>query len=160
MKRVLVIHGPNLQLLGRRDRTVYGRVTLPEINTALRALARRLKVTLTILQSDHEGAIVEAIGKAAGRFDGILMNPAAYTHTSVAVRDAVEAAGIPTVEVHLSNIHAREPFRRRSLVAPVAAGQIAGFGADSYTLGLQALAGLVRPLPPRPGEVAKRRRRR
>ena len=141
--RVLVIHGPNLQLLGKRNTSVYGRTSLEEINRSLHQEARRLKVKLTILQSNHEGRIVEAIGAAGGRYAGILINPAAYTHTSVAIRDALEAAGRPVVEVHLSNIYAREPFRHTSLMAPVVAGQITGFGRVSYLLGLTALTGLL-----------------
>lgn len=140
---VLVLHGPNLQLLGRRNPAVYGRVTLAGINQRLQAEARRLKLKLTIRQLNHEGELVEAIGEAPSKFNGILINPAAYTHTSVAVRDALEAADLPAVEVHLSNIHAREAFRHTSLVAPVVAGQISGFGPDSYVLGLQALKGLL-----------------
>lgn len=145
--KILVIHGPNLQLLGRRNVSVYGKVTLDSINQSLRALAQKLSAALTILQSNHEGEIVEAIGKSRDRFAGILINPAAYTHTSVAIRDALEAAERPTVEVHLSNIHAREDFRHKSLMSPVVAGQIAGFGAQSYTLGLTALVGLLTNRP-------------
>lgn len=144
MKRILVIHGPNLQLLGRRQPAVYGEATLTEINRRLQQEARRLGVTLEILQSNHEGAIVEAIGQANGHCAGILINPAAYTHTSVAIRDALEAAGLPAVEVHLSNIYAREPFRHTSLIAPVAVGQVSGFGIESYRLGLQALVGALK----------------
>ena len=143
MKKLLVIHGPNLQLLGTRQPTIYGRTTLKEINQLLQAEAKRLKVALTILQSNHEGAIVEAIGQARGTYAGILINPAAYTHTSVAIRDAIEGAALPTVEIHLSNIAAREPFRQLSLIAPVAVGQISGFGVASYRLGLQALAAVT-----------------
>ncbi len=138
-----MIHGPNLQLLGQRNPAVYGRVSLKEINLRLKKLAPRLKVSLTVIQSNHEGEIVEVIGKARGRYDGILINPAAYTHTSVAIRDALEVAGLPTVEVHLSNIYARESFRQKSLMSPVVEGQIAGFGPESYTLGLTALSGLL-----------------
>ncbi|MBI3312261.1 MAG: type II 3-dehydroquinate dehydratase [Candidatus Omnitrophica bacterium] len=141
--KILVLHGPNLQLLGRRNPAVYGRVTLSAINQRLEKEARKLKLRLVIRQLNHEGELVEAVGGAPGRFDGILINPAAYTHTSVAVRDALEAAALPAVEVHLSNIHAREAFRHTSLVAPVVAGQIAGFGPDSYVLGLHALKGLL-----------------
>lgn len=141
--KILVLHGPNLQLLGRRNPAVYGRATLAAINQRLQTEARRLKLRLTVRQLNHEGELVEAIGAAPGRFSGILINPAAYTHTSVAIRDALEAAGLPAVEVHLSNIHARESFRHTSLVAPVVAGQITGFGPDSYVLGLQALKGLL-----------------
>ena len=142
--KFLVIHGPNLQLLGTRRPDVYGKATLKDINRVLAAEAARLKVTLEILQSNHEGEIVEAIGRARGRVTGILINPAAYTHTSVAIRDAIEAAELPTVEVHLSNIHAREEFRHTSLIAPVAVGQISGFGVASYRLGLQALVEVLR----------------
>ena len=143
--KLLVIHGPNLQLLGTRRPDVYGKATLKGINRVLAAEAARLKVTLEFLQSNHEGEIVEAIGRARGRVAGILINPAAYTHTSVAIRDAIEAAELPTVEVHLSNIYAREEFRHTSLIAPVAVGQVSGFGVASYRLGLQALVGLVAP---------------
>jgi len=164
LPKVLVIHGPNLQLLGQRNPSVYGRVTLSAINRDLQAQARRLGASLTVLQSNHEGGIVDAIGKARGWYDGILINPAAYTHTSVAIRDALEAADLPAVEGHLSNIHARESFRRTSLIAPVVAGQVAGFGANSYTLGLAALIGLLphHPAsahPGRPKELRSRLRR-
>lgn len=145
MRNILVIHGPNLQLLGKREVNVYGSVTIEEINRDLNELAARNKVTLEIVQSNHEGEIVELIGKAKGRFGAILINPAAYTHTSVAIRDAVSAVGIPTVEVHLSNIYAREEFRHTSLIAPVASGQISGFGKRSYTLGLEAAIKLLAP---------------
>ncbi|MBI3615919.1 MAG: type II 3-dehydroquinate dehydratase [Candidatus Omnitrophica bacterium] len=143
MKKILVIHGPNLQLLGHRNPSVYGRMSLSAINERLKVQARRFKAALTVIQSNHEGEIVEAIGKARGRCDGILINPAAYTHTSVAIRDALEAVGLPAVEVHLSNIYARESFRRKSLMSPVVTGQITGFGPESYTLGLNALIGLL-----------------
>lgn len=138
MRKILVIHGPNLNLLGKREVNIYGKVTIGKINETLRRMAKAKKVSLEILQSDHEGNIVEAIGRAKGRFDAILINPAAYTHTSVAIRDAISAADIPAVEVHLSNIYAREEFRRTSLIAPVARGQVSGFGVMSYCLGLEA----------------------
>lgn len=147
MTKILVIHGPNLQLLGARQPAVYGRTTLKAINQLLQAEAKRLKVALTILQSNHEGAIVEAIGQARGTYAGLLINPAAYTHTSVAIRDAIEAAALPTVEVHLSNIYARESFRQTSLIAPVAVGQVSGFGVTSYRLGLHALVDALRRRP-------------
>ena len=134
--KILVIHGPNLQLLGTRQPTIYGTTDLAKINQQLRQAAARHKVRLTIVQSNHEGDIVERIGKAG--YHALLINPAAYTHTSVAIRDAVEAAGIPAVEVHLSNIYAREPFRQHSLIAPVCRGQVSGFGPTSYRLGLEA----------------------
>lgn len=138
MKKILVIHGPNLDLLGAREPEVYGKLTLSQINTKLKAIAKQKKVGIGILQSNHEGDIVDAIGKAKDKFDAILINPAAYTHTSVAIRDAISACGIPTIEVHLSNIYAREEFRHTSLISPVAKGQICGFGIDSYILGLEA----------------------
>ena len=135
---VLIIHGPNLNLLGTREPEVYGSTTLEDINAMLTDEAKRLGIELRTVQSNSEGARVDAIQAAKGWADAIVMNPAAYTHTSVALRDAVSAVGIPTIEIHLSNIHAREEFRHRSLIAPVAAGQIAGFGAESYRLGLLA----------------------
>ncbi len=144
MKKILVIHGPNLDLLGKRETGIYGKATLAEINQKLKALARKCKVALDILQSNHEGQIVDAIGAAKkNKIDAILINPAAYTHTSVAIRDAIAAVNLPTVEVHLSNIHAREDFRRTSLIAPVSRGQISGFGVQSYLLGLEAAVSLI-----------------
>ena len=142
MKRILVIHGPNLQLLGSRQPDIYGTADLKKINADLKTSAAKRGITLDILQSNHEGDIVERIGKARGRVDGLLINPAAYTHTSVAIRDAIEASGLPAVEVHLSNIYAREPFRHQSLIAPVCLGQVSGFGPASYRLGLDALLSL------------------
>ncbi|MFA6600754.1 MAG: type II 3-dehydroquinate dehydratase [Candidatus Omnitrophota bacterium] len=143
--KLLVIHGPNLHLLGKREVGVYGRVTMRAINEALRRESRTLGVALDIVQSNHEGTVVDRIGQAPqDGFKGILINPAAYTHTSVAIRDALGACELPAVEVHLSNIYRREEFRHRSLTAPACVGQIAGFGKDSYLLGLRALAGLVK----------------
>ncbi len=144
VKKILVIHGPNLDLLGKREPGVYGKVTIKEINQALLKLAKKEKVSLEVFQSNHEGEIVSRIGRAPGEFDAIVMNPAAYTHTSVAIRDAVAAVKVPVVEVHLSNIYAREEFRHQSLVAPVAAGQISGFGAKSYELGFWAALDLLK----------------
>ena len=138
MTKILVLHGPNLNLLGSRETDVYGTVTLEGINRDLESLARELGVTLTIYQSNGEGELVEWIQKANGQFDALVINPGAYTHTSIALRDAVAGVGIPTVEVHLSNIYRREEFRQHSYVAGVALGQISGFGPDSYTLGLRA----------------------
>ena len=139
MPKILVIHGPNLDLLGSREPDIYGKVTIEDINKELQRIAKDKNVTVKISQSNHEGDIVDMIGKAKKEsFSAILINPAAYTHTSVAIRDAVAASGVPVVEVHLSNIYAREEFRHTSLIAPVARGQISGFGKTSYRLGLEA----------------------
>lgn len=146
--RVLVLHGPNLNLLGTREPEVYGRTTLAEIDDALAALAKDLGATVECHQTNHEGRLIDwihgAVGDGEGGFDGILINPGAYTHTSVALRDAVRGVGVPTVEVHLTNIHAREPFRRHSYLSPVCVGTVAGFGPDSYSLGLRALIDYLR----------------
>ncbi len=142
--KILVIHGPNLQLLGTRKPEVYGPVDLAAINRELKRVAARHRATIDVLQSNHEGELVDRIGQAKSRYAAIVINPAAYTHTSVAIRDAVEACGVPTVEVHLSNIYAREPFRQHSLIAPVCAGQVSGFGPSSYRLGLEAAVELVK----------------
>ena len=144
MQKILVIHGPNLNLLGDREVDIYGKVTIDKINTALNKIANEEGGDIKIMQSNHEGEIVEAIGKAKNNIDALLINPAAYTHTSVAIRDAVSATKLPTVEVHLSNIYAREEFRHTSLIAPVAIGQVSGFGMDSYMLGLRAAISLVK----------------
>lgn len=144
MIRVLVIHGPNLNLLGKREPEIYGKITIEDINKKLKEAAKKKKVTLEIFQSNHEGEIVDKIGKAKNRYEALLINPAAYTHTSVAIRDAILAIGIPTVEVHLSNIYAREDFRHNSLIASVVKGQISGFGVDSYLYGLDAAISLAR----------------
>ena len=138
-RKILVLHGPNLNLLGVREPGVYGTTTLEGINASLSTLAQELCVELRTVQSNSEGALVDAIQGALADCDAILINPAAYTHTSVAIRDAVAATALPAVEVHLSNIHAREAFRTHSYLAPVAVGQICGFGPDSYLLGLRAL---------------------
>jgi 3-dehydroquinate dehydratase-2 len=143
MKKILVIHGPNLHLLGIREPGVYGSTTLKQINEGLKKTAARRKVSLSVRQSNHEGEIVDLICSARGRFAGILINPAAYTHTSVAVRDALAACGVPAVEVHLSNIYSREEFRHKSLMSPVVKGTVLGFGARSYFLGLEALIDLL-----------------
>jgi len=139
MKKILVVHGPNLQLLGEREVSVYGKVTLDEINQALEREALALGVGLEILQSNHEGEIVDRIGSARGTFSGVLINPAAYTHTSIAIRDALAACGLPAVEVHLSHIYKREDFRQHSMTAPACVAQVTGFGRGSYLLGLRGL---------------------
>jgi 3-dehydroquinate dehydratase-2 len=136
---ILVLHGPNLNLLGQREPGIYGSVTLDEINRLLDQEGQALQCKVFPLQSNHEGVLVDAIHDALGQHQGILINAGAYTHTSVALRDAIAAVAIPTVEVHLSNIYQREAFRHHSFIAPVAIGQISGFGANSYRLGLQAL---------------------
>jgi 3-dehydroquinate dehydratase II len=141
-----VLHGPNLNLLGVREPGIYGAVTLPEINEQLSALATQQQSKVELFQSNHEGAIVDAIHNALGVHDGILINAAAYTHTSVAIRDAISAVKLPAVEVHLSNVYQREKFRHHSYLSAVVLGQISGFGAQSYYLGLQALlTHLVKP---------------
>ncbi|QMU55651.1 MAG: type II 3-dehydroquinate dehydratase [Candidatus Mycalebacterium zealandia] len=138
---ILVIHGPNLGLLGKREPEIYGNRTLDDVNADLAARAREINpaASLEFFQNDSEGEIVRAIQNALGKVDGILINPAAYTHTSVAVRDAILSVGIPTVEVHISNIHKREEFRHISFVSPVAVGVVSGFGTESYALGLRGL---------------------
>lgn len=143
MKKILVIHGPNLNLLGRREPKVYGKMSISKIDAQLKRIAKEHKVALEVFQSNHEGEIVSRIGEAEGLFDAIVINPAAYTHTSVAIRDAIAAVKVPVVEVHLSNIYAREEFRHHSLIAAVAAGQISGFGATSYELGLLAALSIL-----------------
>jgi len=142
-KKVLILNGPNLNLLGKRQPEIYGKLTLAQIEQKVRMLARELGIEVEFRQSNNEGELVTWIQEAANKFGAIVINPAAYTHTSLAMRDAVSALGIPTVEIHISNIHQREPFRHHSFIAEVAVGQIAGFGVDSYLLGLRAAAELI-----------------
>ncbi|MBD3378944.1 MAG: type II 3-dehydroquinate dehydratase [Candidatus Omnitrophica bacterium] len=139
--KILVIHGPNLDLLGKREKDIYGEDTIETINAEIRKAAEESSTDVEFFQSNHEGDIVDKVGSTES--DGILINPAAYTHTSVAIRDAMSAREIPSVEVHLSNIYAREEFRHKSLIAPVVTGQISGFGKKSYIYGLKALIELI-----------------
>ena len=141
--KILVIHGPNLDLLGQREIDIYGKFTLAEINSALEKLGKELNVTIDAVQLSGEGEICKQIGSARQTYAAVVLNPAAYTHYSVAIRDAVAGCQVPVIEVHLSNIYAREEFRHKSVIAAVAAGQISGFGMDSYLLGLRAAVGLI-----------------
>jgi 3-dehydroquinate dehydratase-2 len=141
MHRILVVHGPNLNALGTREPELYGRTTLEDVHQHLEQLAAELGCRIESLQSHHEGVLIDALYGAQGRMDGVLLNPGAFTHTSVALRDAIAATRMPVIEVHVSNPHAREPFRHTSLVSGVALGVIQGFGADSYLLALRALSG-------------------
>ena len=147
MLNILVLNGPNLNLLGQREPGIYGSDTLDSINARLKHDAETLGASLVFLQSDHEGVLVDAIHEARGQYQGIVINAGAYTHTSVALRDAIAAVAIPTVEVHLSNIYRREEFRHHSYIAPVVIGQISGFGPESYRLGLQALVHYLKAQP-------------
>ena len=141
--KVLFLNGPNLNLLGTRQPEIYGRTTLAMIEQSVRERAAELSVEIDFRQSNHEGELVTWIQQANGQFAGIILNAAAYTHTSIALRDAISAVGLPVIEIHLSNIHAREEFRHRSLIAPVCRGQINGLGAFSYILGLEAVVNVV-----------------
>jgi 3-dehydroquinate dehydratase II len=142
--RVLVLHGPNLNLLGQREPEIYGRTTLADIDTGLVTLGRELGVVVETFQSNHEGELVSKVQAARDRCAALIINAGAYTHTSVALLDAILAVGLPVVEVHLSNLYKREPFRHHSYIARAAVGQICGFGADSYFLGLRAAVGVIK----------------
>ncbi|MDL1956508.1 MAG: type II 3-dehydroquinate dehydratase [Candidatus Desulfofervidus auxilii] len=142
MKRILILNGPNLNLLGERETSFYGNLRLEEINEMIKIEAEKYGLEVDFFQSNYEGALVEAIQKAKGKYDVIIINPAAYTHTSIAIRDAILAVNIPTIEVHLSNIYKREPFRHHSYISDVAIGQICGFGAQSYLLAIKAAAAI------------------
>ena len=144
MVRILIIHGPNLNLLGKREQEIYGSTSLDAINKDLQALATEQKVSVEFFQSNHEGEIVDRIQQADGKFEAIVINPAGFTHTSVAIRDAIAAIQTPVIEVHLSNIQAREEFRKESFVSPVARGVVFGFGPESYLLGLRGAIALAR----------------
>lgn len=137
-RKILVVNGPNLNMLGMREKDVYGAVSLAEIVSMIKAEAAILDVEVEFMQSNHEGDIIDSIHEAKGKYDVIIINPGAYTHYSIAIRDAIKAVELPAIEVHLSNIHAREEFRSRSVVAPVCSGQISGFGAASYLIALKA----------------------
>jgi 3-dehydroquinate dehydratase-2 len=161
MLRILVVHGPNLNLLGAREQSIYGTLSLEALDSAITKLAKELAVEVNQRQSNSEGELVTWIQEARTKYDGIIINPAAYTHTSVAIRDAIAAVGLPTVEVHLSNIHQREEFRHRSYIAGVALGQIAGLGPTGYLLALRGLVNHLttsRRQEKRPTPVPSRRR--
>jgi len=143
--KILFLNGPNLNLLGGREPSVYGKLTLSEIEVKVRDRAKTLGASIDFRQSNLEGELVDWIQEAKGNFDVIVLNAAAYTHTSIALRDAIAAVGVPAIEIHLSNVHAREEFRHRSVIAPVCKGQITGFGANSYILGLEAAINVNEP---------------
>ena len=141
--KVLVIHGPNLNMLGKREPEIYGATTLESINASLKELAKKLELEVEFFQSNHEGAIVEKIQNAAGTQNGLIINPAAFTHTSIAILDSLLLHDMPVIEVHLSNIYKREPFRHKSMISDVVTAQISGFGARGYTMAMEALAGMI-----------------
>jgi len=143
MPSILVLHGPNLNLLGLREPGVYGTLTMEDINTRMVELGKQLSLDVRCLQSNHEGALIDALHDARKWAAGVVFNPGGYTHTSVALRDAISAISLPVIEVHLSNVHAREEFRHKSMISAVCAGTISGLGVQSYLLGLRGLAGLI-----------------
>ena len=142
-KKILILHGPNLNMLGKREPDIYGHESLAEIDARLKDKGGNLGIEVEIFQSNHEGALVEKIQQAAGDVHGVVINPAAYTHTSVAIRDALAMLDIPIVEIHLSNIYKREPFRHTSMIADIVAARVAGFGSDGYILALEGLVGML-----------------
>jgi 3-dehydroquinate dehydratase-2 len=139
MKKILIINGPNLNMLGVREPGIYGSATLKDVEDSLKSLAEELGVEVDFFQSNYEGAIIDRIHQAYGKFDGLVINPGAFTHYSYAIRDAIDSVKIPTVEIHISNVHAREEFRHHSVIAPIAVGQIMGFGIYGYQLALRAI---------------------
>jgi 3-dehydroquinate dehydratase-2 len=143
MKKILVLNGPNINMLGIREPAVYGNITLAEIEKSLSSLAKELKVEVEFFQSNHEGKIVDKIQDSVNKIFGIIINPAAFTHTSIAIRDALSSISVPTIEVHISNIYAREEFRHKSYIAAAAIGQIAGLGIDGYLFALRKIASLT-----------------
>jgi 3-dehydroquinate dehydratase-2 len=143
MPTILVLHGPNLNLLGKRNPTIYGSKSLDEINKELSILGKELNIDVRFIQSNHEGELIDALQDAATWAEGVMFNPGGYTHTSVALRDAIDAIDIPVIEVHISNVYGREEFRQKSLISPVCRGKIVGFGWKSYLLGLRALTDII-----------------
>lgn len=141
--KILIVHGPNLNMLGKREPEIYGKTTLEEINAGLKESGKALEIETETFQSNYEGALVEKIQRAMGKIHGLIINPAAYTHTSVAIRDAVLMLDVPVIEIHLSNIYKREPFRHKSMLADIATAQISGFGVHGYELALQGLARMI-----------------
>ena len=142
-KRILIIHGPNLNMLGKREPDIYGRQSLAEINAGLLTRGAELGLAVDTFQSNHEGVIVEEIQQAFDKYHGMIINPAAYTHTSIAIRDALASLDVPVIEIHLSNINKREPFRHKSMIADIVAGRVAGFGSYGYVLALEGLAKMI-----------------